>query len=43
MAETERKTETGKKEVSKPVKACSCNEDIGRNIRCPDHGDADKI
>jgi hypothetical protein len=30
------------KEVKK-VKKCSCNEDIGRNIRCPDHGDLDKI
>ena len=29
-----------KKEI---VKTCSCNKDIGRNIRCPDHGDPDKI
>ncbi len=31
------------KEVKKEVKKCTCNEDIGRNIRCPIDGDADKI
>ena len=29
-----------KKEITK---TCSCNEDIGRDIRCVDHGDLDKI
>lgn len=28
--------------ISKPVTKCTCNGDIGRNIRCPDHGDSDK-
>ena len=27
----------------KPVKKCLCNKTIGRNERCPDHGDIDKI
>jgi|TARA_B110000014_G_C20058838_1_gene551288 hypothetical protein len=27
----------------KKTSSCSCNVDIGRNIRCPSHGDADKI
>lgn len=31
------------KEIKKEVKKCTCNEDIGRNIRCPIDGDADKI
>jgi len=39
--ETIRETPTiVKKEI---VKTCSCNKDIGRNIKCPDHGDPDKI
>ena len=39
--ETIRETPTiVKKEI---VKTCSCNQDTGRNIRCPDHGDPDKI
>ena len=29
-----------KKEVAKP---CSCIQDTVRDIRCPDHGDPDKI
>ncbi len=29
--------------LKKEVKKCTCNEDIGRNIRCPIDGDADKI
>ena len=31
------------KEVKKETKKCLCSERIGRNIRCPDHGDVDKI
>tara|TARA_R110002033_G_scaffold46046_4_gene90332 strand:- start:452 stop:574 length:123 start_codon:yes stop_codon:yes gene_type:complete len=31
------------KEVKKQVKKCLCNKTIGRNVRCPDHGDVDKI
>ena len=27
----------------KQVKKCLCSEKIGRNVRCPDHGDVDKI
>ncbi len=39
--ETIRETPTVvKKEI---VKSCSCNQDIGRDIRCRDHGDPDKI
>lgn len=39
--ETIRETPTIiKKEI---VKSCSCDQDIGRNIRCSDHGDLDKI
>jgi|TARA_R110000824_G_scaffold322589_1_gene509533 hypothetical protein len=30
------------KEVKKVVK-CLCSKRIGRNERCPDHGDIDKI
>ena len=30
------------KEVKKVVKKCTCKR-IGRNERCPDHGDIDKI
>ena len=45
---TKDKTEAIKEYVPEPkakeiVKTCSCNQDIGRNIRCPDHGDSDKI
>jgi|TARA_B110001454_G_scaffold53438_1_gene52289 hypothetical protein len=31
------------KEVKKEGKKCLCNKTIGRNVRCPDHGDIDKI
>ncbi len=27
----------------KKSEACSCNVDIGRNIRCPSHGDPNKL
>ena len=26
----------------KKTSSCSCNEEIGRNIRCSSHGDSDK-
>lgn len=29
--------------ISKPVSNCVCEKDSGRNIRCPKHGDSDKI
>ena len=31
------------KEVKKETKKCLCSKKIGRNVRCPDHGDVDKI
>jgi len=27
----------------KKTSSCSCSEDIGRNIRCPSHGDPNKL
>ena len=29
--------------IEKKVVKCSCSEDIGRDIRCIEHGDSDKI
>jgi|LWDU01.1.fsa_nt_gi hypothetical protein len=29
--------------IKEIAKTCSCNESIGRDIRCSDHGDPDKI
>jgi len=45
---TKNKTEVIKEDtptvvIKEITKTCSCNKDIGRDIRCCDHGDPDKI